>query len=225
MPTLLLTYFGPFSGTPSNPTGQVAQRVAQLLAGSAPGLSVQVRELPVEFAASSRALAEILDEVQPQIAIALGVAVGRDKVSLERVAINMDSARIPDNAGDQRTDTPIQLDGPTAYFSTLPTRAIFERLTADGLPLELSYSAGTFVCNHVFYELMHQTGGFIPAGFIHIPLSDSDLLKAKGQLSSPCAEAGGLEGKTAPTLALDLMAQILEGCIVLTLETLTQPGA
>lgn len=219
MPTLLLTYFGPFGGTPSNPTGQVAQRLAQLLATSAPGLNVQVRELPVEFAASSRALAEILDEVQPQVAIALGVAVGRDKVSLERVAINMDAARIPDNAGDQRTDTPIQVDGPTAYFSTLPTRAIFEQLTAEGLPVELSYTAGTFVCNHVFYELMHKTGGVIPAGFIHIPLSDSDLLNTTEPISAS-ADAGGVEGATPPTLTQELMAEILERGVLETLKTL-----
>lgn len=219
MPTLLLTYFGPFGGTPSNPTGQVAQRVAQLLATSMPGLKVQVRELPVEFAASSRVLAGALNEVQPQLAIALGVAAGRDKVSLERVAVNLDAARIPDNAGDQRTDRPIQVDGPAAYFSTLPTRAIFEQLTAEGLPLELSYTAGTFVCNHVFYELMHKTGGVIPAGFIHIPLSDSDIQNTAQPLSAS-ADAGGVEGTKPPTLPQELMAKILERCVLETFQAL-----
>lgn len=219
MPTLLLTYFGPFGGTPSNPTGETAQRVATLLTTSAPDVKVQVRELPVEFAASSRALAEVLDEVQPQVAIALGVAVGRAVVSLERVAINLDAARIPDNAGDQRTDIPIQVDGPAAYFSTLPTRAIVEQLTADGLPVELSYTAGTFVCNHVFYELMHATGSRIPAGFIHIPLSDSDIQNIPEPISAS-ADAGGVEGTVPPTLPQELMAEILERCVLLTLEAL-----
>lgn len=99
MTTLLLTYFGPFEGVPVNPSQAVAMGTQEALAVSVPDLTVEVEELPVEFAASSRVLGELLERFTPQLAISLGVAAGRDKVSLERVAINLDSARIPDNAG------------------------------------------------------------------------------------------------------------------------------
>lgn len=203
MTTLLLTYFGPFEGVPVNPSQAVALGVRKALAVSAPSLSVETHELPVEFAASSRVLSDLLERIKPQLAISLGVATGRDKVSLERVAINLDSARIPDNAGAQLIDQPIRSDGPDAYFSTLPTRVIFEQLAAQQLPAELSYTAGTFVCNHVFYELMHATKGAIPAGFIHIPLTHveagggADAAPGRPQVTAS-ADAGGVEGKSLP---------------------------
>lgn len=236
MTSLLLTYFGAFSGTPYNPTEAVARRAAAALLESAPGLTVHVKELPVEFAGSSKALSEALEEYEPDVAISLGVAVGREKVSLERVAINLDAARIADNAGAQLTDTPIRLDGPDAYFSALPTRAIFEELDAAGLPVELSYTAGTFVCNHVFYELRHATGGLIPAGFIHIPMSrpDTPASLAPGETASlqdagsglrAHAETGGVEGTDVPTVPEGQLALILERAVLLSLGHLPREKA
>lgn len=175
--TLLLTFFGPFPGVPVNPTVALAAGVQRLLAQMRPDLRVVARELPVSYNGSSTALRAALQEVRPDALISLGVAVGRDAVSLEQVAINLDSAGIKDNDGDRRCDEPIAQGGREAYFSSLPVRASFERLRAAGEPVEISYTAGTYVCNHVFYEgqrISHELGLSIPAGFVHVPATCAD---------------------------------------------------
>ena len=175
--TLLLTYFGPFPGVPVNPTVALAEGAVRALNTARPDLRVVARELPVSYDGSSAALRAALQEVQPDALISLGVAVGRDVVSLEQVAINLDSAGIEDNDGDRRCDEPIVPDGREAYFSSLPVRASFERLHAAGEPVEISYTAGTYVCNHVFYEgqrISRELGLSIPAGFVHVPATHAD---------------------------------------------------
>lgn len=175
--TLLLTYFGPFPGVPVNPTVALAEGAVRALNTARPDLRVVARELPVSYDGSSTALRAALQEVQPDALISLGVAVGRDVVSLEQVAINLDSAGIEDNDGDRRCDEPIVPDGREAYFSSLPVRASFERLRAAGEPVEISYTAGTYVCNHVFYEgqrISRDLGLSIPAGFVHVPATHAD---------------------------------------------------
>lgn len=175
--TLLLTYFGPFPGVPVNPTVALAEGAVRALNTARPDLRVVARELPVSYDGSSAALRAALQDVQPDALISLGVAVGRDVVSLEQVAINLDSAGIEDNDGDQRCDEPIAPDGREAYFSSLPVRASFERLRAAGEPVEISYTAGTYVCNHVFYEgqrISRELGLSIPAGFVHVPAICAD---------------------------------------------------
>ena len=175
--TLLLTFFGPFPGVPVNPTVALAAGVQRLLAQMRPDLRVVARELPVSYNGSSTALRAALHEVRPDALISLGVAVGRDAVSLEQVAINLDSAGIKDNDGDRRCDEPIAQGGREAYFSSLPVRASFERLRAAGEPVEISYTAGTYVCNHVFYEgqrISRELGLSIPAGFVHVPATCAD---------------------------------------------------
>ncbi len=175
--TLLLTYFGPFPGVPVNPTVALAEGAVRALNTARPDLRVVARELPVSYDGSSAALRAALQEVQPDALISLGVAVGRDVVSLEQVAINLDSAGIEDNDGDRRCDEPIAPDGREAYFSSLPVRASFERLHAAGEPVEISYTAGTYVCNHVFYEgqrISRELGLSIPAGFVHVPATCAD---------------------------------------------------
>lgn len=175
--TLLLTFFGPFPGVPVNPTVALAEGAQRLLARMRPDLNVITRELPVSYDGSSAALRAALQDVQPDALISLGVAVGRDVVSLEQVAINLDSAGIEDNDGDQRCDEPIAPGGQEAYFSSLPVRASFERLRAAGEPVEISYTAGTYVCNHVFYEgqrISRDLGLSIPAGFVHVPAICAD---------------------------------------------------
>ena len=148
--TLLITYFGPFPGVSVNPSGVIARQVADLLADES-AVRVVTREVPVSYAGSSEALGEILTDIRPDAVLSLGVAVGRDKVSFEKVAINLDSADIEDNDGVVRVDEAIAPEGREAYFSTLPVRASYERLRGVGLPVEISYTAGTYVCNHVFY--------------------------------------------------------------------------
>ena len=175
--TLLLTYFGPFPGVPVNPTVALAEGAVRALNTARPDLRVVARELPVSYDGSSAALRAALQDVQPDALISLGVAVGRDVVSLEQVAINLDSAGIEDNDGDRRCDEPIVPDGREAYFSSLPVRASFERLRAAGEPVEISYTAGTYVCNHVFYEgqrISRELGLSIPAGFVHVPAICAD---------------------------------------------------
>lgn len=175
--TLLLTYFGPFPGVPVNPTVALAEGAVRALNTARPDLRVVARELPVSYDGSSAALRAALQEVQPDALISLGVAVGRDVVSLEQVAINLDSAGIEDNDGDRRCDEPIVPDGREAYFSSLPVRAGYERLRAAGEPVEISYTAGTYVCNHVFYEgqrISRDLGLSIPAGFVHVPATRAD---------------------------------------------------
>ena len=175
--TLLLTYFGPFPGVPVNPTVALAEGAVRALNTARPDLRVVARELPVSYDGSSAALRAALQEAQPDALISLGVAVGRDVVSLEQVAINLDSAGIEDNDGDRRCDEPIVPDGREAYFSSLPVRASFERLRAAGEPVEISYTAGTYVCNHVFYEgqrISRELGLSIPAGFVHVPAICAD---------------------------------------------------
>ena len=175
--TLLLTYFGPFPGVPVNPTVALAEGAVRALNTARPDLRVVARELPVSYDGSSAALRAALQEVQPDALISLGVAVGRDVVSLEQVAINLDSAGIEDNDGDRRCDEPIVPDGREAYFSSLPVRASFERLRAAGEPVEISYTTGTYVCNHVFYEgqrISRELGLSIPAGFVHVPAICAD---------------------------------------------------
>ena len=175
--TLLLTYFGPFPGVPVNPTVALAEGAVRALNTARPDLRVVARELPVSYDGSSAALRAALQDVQPDALISLGVAVGRDVVSLEQVAINLDSAGIEDNDGDRRRDEPIVPDGREAYFSSLPVRASYERLHAAGEPVEISYTAGTYVCNHVFYEgqrISRELGLSIPAGFVHVPATCAD---------------------------------------------------
>ena len=175
--TLLLTYFGPFPGVPVNPTVALAEGAVRALNTARPDLRVVARELPVSYDGSSTALRAALQDVQPDALISLGVAVGRDVVSLEQVAINLDSAGIEDNDGDRRCDEPIAPGGREAYFSSLPVRASYERLHAAGEPVEISYTAGTYVCNHVFYEgqrISRELGLSIPAGFVHVPAICAD---------------------------------------------------
>ena len=194
--TLLLTYFGPFPGVPVNPTVALAEGAVRALNTARPDLRVVARELPVSYDGSSAALRAALQDVQPDALISLGVAVGRDVVSLEQVAINLDSAGIEDNDGDRRCDEPIAPDGREAYFSSLPVRASFERRRAAGEPVEISYTAGTYVCNHVFYEgqrITRELGLSIPAGFVHVPATCADGEETtKGVELTAHRDAGGV---------------------------------
>lgn len=227
MTSLLLTYFGPFEGVPQNPTGPLAQKLARALAHSAPEVTVHLRELPVEYEASGQLLRGLLAELEPQLAICLGVALGRQKVSLEEVARNLDSAPIPDNSGSYRSGQPIDPQGPPTYRSSLPLGALFEHFQAQGQPVEISQSAGSYVCNHVFYELMQATAGSIPAGFIHLPMLRDDsgsqgLEATAGSQLRAYTQTGGLElgeKEKMPTLPLGQVVGICEELILLTLKS------
>jgi pyroglutamyl-peptidase len=129
--------------------------------------------MPCVFGDAIDALAGAMDELQPQLVLCIGQAGGRAEITPERVAINIDDGRIADNAGHQPIDVPVVPGAPTAYFSTLPIKAIVRDLRAAGVPASVSNTAGTFVCNHIFYGLMHHIATHPAAGlrggFIHIP--------------------------------------------------------
>jgi pyroglutamyl-peptidase len=165
--TVLLTGFEPFNGADVNPSWEAARA---LDGWSGPGFQVAARELPCVFGRANLALFDAIDALQPDIVIGVGLAGGRHEISVERVALNVDDAGIPDNAGQQPVDATIADGGPAAYFSTLPIKAIVRALRLRGFPAGVSQTAGTFVCNHVFYGLMqHAQGRGMKAGFIHVP--------------------------------------------------------
>lgn len=166
--TVLLTGFEPFGGDARNPSAEIARALQGRVIR---GRRVVGVVLPCAFKASTAMLHRLLREHCPELVIATGLAGGRAEVAVERIAINVQDARIPDNAGAQPVDRPVVAGGPAAYWSTLPVKAIVARLRRDGLPAGVSQTAGTFVCNHVFYFLMHalRRQRKVRGGFIHVP--------------------------------------------------------
>ena len=167
-PTVLLTGFEAFGGESVNPSWLLAQALdGQVIEG----YRVVARLLPCVFGEALQVLDRALHEVRPSLVLALGQAAGRSELSLERVAINVDDARIADNAGARPVDTPVVRGAPAAYFSTLPIKAMTAAVRAAGLPAAVSQTAGTFVCNHVFFGLQHALAGSpVRSGFMHIPM-------------------------------------------------------
>ena len=179
--SVLLTGFEPFGGEVINPSGEIAR----LLHGTViAGHRVIGTLLPCVFGAAIKELQRQIQAVKPALVICVGQAGGRAEVTPERVAINVDDARIADNAGRQPVDRPVVRGGPAAYWSTLPIKAIVQQLRQRGIPAAVSQTAGTFVCNHVFYGLMHELRGQqkIRGGFIHVPFLPE---QAKDQPSLP----------------------------------------
>jgi pyroglutamyl-peptidase len=176
MKTVLLTGFEPFDGEPINPSWDAVQQLhGEVLAGA----QIVALQLPCVFGKSLTVLERAVRQYQPDVVIAVGQAGGRTDICPERVAINLDDARIADNAGKQPLDKAIRKQGPVAYFSTLPVKAIVKTLTDAGLPASVSHSAGTFVCNHVFYGLMalQEKHGIRACGFVHVPLLPSQAAR------------------------------------------------
>ena len=167
MTTALLTGFEPFAGADRNASWDAVELVASGWSGP---VELVTARLPVEFGRAGDELLALVDSREPAVVVATGVAVGRRAVTPERVALNLDDARIPDNAGRRPLERRIVDDGPDARFTRLPIRAMVERMTAAGLSAEESLSAGSYVCNHVFYRLLHHLEARgTAAGFIHVP--------------------------------------------------------
>lgn len=166
--TVLLTGFEPFGGDAVNPSGDVLADVAATW-DRAERLVTAL--LPVEFGTAADRLDALVARHEPALVVALGLAAGRTAITPERVAVNLDDARIPDNAGAAPRDVPVVAGAPTAYFSTLPVKAIVAALEADGLPAALSHTAGSFVCNHLFFRVQHALAGRagVRSGFVHVP--------------------------------------------------------
>lgn len=168
LPRVLLTGFEPFGGEAINPSWEAVRALqGEVIAGH----RIEVLCLPVVFGAALAPLRAALRRQRPALVIAVGLAASRSALSVERIAINVDDARIADNAGAQPVDQPVVQGGPAAYFARLPVKAIRQAWLEAGLPAEVSQSAGTFVCNHVFYVLLHalRRRPAVRAGFIHVP--------------------------------------------------------
>ncbi|HYF19392.1 MAG TPA: pyroglutamyl-peptidase I, partial [Ramlibacter sp.] len=168
---ILLTGFDPFGGQPINPSWMAANALDGL---QVDGHMVVAAQLPTEFGRSLHVLDQLLAEHRPSLVVCTGQAAGRSAISLERVAINVNDARIPDNAGAQPIDTPVVQDAPAAYFTTLPIKAMLATMLGQGIRADVSQTAGTFVCNHVFYGLMHRLAtepalAHTRGGLLHVP--------------------------------------------------------
>jgi len=183
MKNVLVTGFEPFGGEHINPSWELARALNGEAIGGARVVAVQ---LPCVFGEALRRLDEALARVKPVAVLAIGQAGGRCDLSLERVAINVDDARIPDNAGAQPVDEPVIASGPAAFFSTLPIKAIVTALREAGYPASVSQTAGTFVCNHLFYGLQHRLDGqHVRSGFMHIPYLPEQAARHAGAPSLP----------------------------------------
>ena len=187
----LVTGFEPFGADAVNPSREAMMRLPARLGD----IAIETRVLPTVFGRAIAALEDAVVTAHPDIVLCVGLAGGRAELSLERVAINVDDARIPDNDGQQPIDRPIAGGGPAAYFTGLPVKAAVRALREAGLPAIVSNTAGTFVCNHVFYGLMHLVATRrlpLRGGFLHVPYLPG--------------QAAALSGM--PSMALD---QIVEG--------------
>lgn len=168
MRKVLLTGFEPFGGESINPSLEVVKLMASR---QLENVQIIGCEVPVIRYQAIETVAQAIEQHQPDLVIMIGQAAGRSAITPERVAINLDDYRIEDNAGNQPVDEPIMVTGPAAYFSSLPVKAITHALQQAGIPCQLSHSAGTFVCNHLFYGIQHYLQARpIRSGFIHIPL-------------------------------------------------------
>lgn len=199
MTTVLLTGFEPFAGAASNSSWDAVERVAETWSGDA---ELVIELLPVTFAGASNAITRLIEHHAPDLVISVGLADGRDAITPERVALNVEDARIPDNDGDQPVDRPVVEGGPDAHFTRLPVKRIAERIREAGIPSKVSDTAGTYVCNSLMYRELHaiQNTGVI-AGFIHVPCSPALA-----------------EGTDHPSLEVDDMARAITIAIETSLE-------
>ncbi len=187
-PIVLLTGFDPFGGEAINPSWEA---VARLHGATIAGHRIESVQLPTAFVRGANALLDALERHRPALVLCIGQAGGRDALSLERIAINLIDARIPDNDAAQPIDIPSIAGAPPAYFSTLPIKAMHAALHTAGIRSDVSHTAGTFVCNHVFYVLMHAlaaegagaSNARIRGGFVHVPYLPEQALRYGGKAS------------------------------------------
>jgi len=184
MTKVLLTGFEPFGKATLNPSGEIVKQIS--------GDNIVTAILPVAYAQSAERLLALIAEHKPDVVICLGQAEGRTHISPERIAINLDDARLADNEGVIRNDVQIIAGGPVAYESTLPVKEFVKATNDAGVPAAVSLSAGAFLCNHVFYVAQdHFKGTKVRSGFVHVPLMDE--------------QAGEFPG--LPTMPLDQMVK------------------
>lgn len=206
---VLFTGFEAFGGETVNPSALALEHLCQ----QTPPLGVvwQKLILPVEFRRSAALLQQSIQQWQPDLVLCIGQAGGRAAISLEQVAINLVEARIPDNSGWQPSGEPVVADGPTAYFSTLPLKAMRQQIQHCGIPVNISYTAGTYVCNALMYQLLHCLTNFpgCRGGFIHIPYAPAQVV-----------------AKTdSPSMDLALVVQALQAMVLCCMQHQTDISA
>ena len=200
--SILITGFEPFDGEAENPSWEA---VRPLEDERIEGHRIVARLMPCVFGEAIDRLEDEIAALDPQIVICVGQAAGRAEISIERVAINLEDARIPDNSGAQPLDRPIVSKGPAAYFSSLPVKAIVRDLHGAGIPAGASQTAGTFVCNHIFYGACHVRASRrlkFRTGFIHVPYSPAQAVNHPG----------------LPSLAVPTVTQALRIAVATTLR-------
>lgn len=190
---ILVTGFDPFEDEPINPSWEAVRRLPDRV-GEA---EVVTLEIPTVFGKSAAVVHDAVREHRPDVVVCVGQAGGRFAVSPERVAINVDDGRIPDNEGKQPIDEPIQPDGPAAYFSSLPVKAMVTAMREAGVPAVVSNTAGTYICNHIMYQVLHMIDREFPqmrGGFVHVPYAPQQVVDKPG----------------APSLSIEDMTTALE---------------
>ena len=193
----LVTGFDPFGGESVNPAYEAVKLLPDVIGGA----EIFKLEIPTVFSLSGPAVEEGIRKYQPDVVICVGQAGGRASISVEKVAINFVDARIPDNNGEQPLDEPLQADGPAAYFATLPVKAMVQHVKEAGLPCYLSFTAGTYVCNSIMYNVLYMCEKRYPgirAGFIHVPYACGQVID---------------KANTTPSMPLETIAKSLEYAI------------
>lgn len=190
---ILVTGFDPFGGEKVNP----AYEAVKLLPQKIKGAEIIKLEIPTVFAKAPEVVKEAMKKYKPDAVLNVGQAGGRCGITVEKVAINYVEARIPDNEGDQPSDQLLREDGETAYFSTLPIKAMVDNMRKNGIPSSISYTAGTYVCNAVMYTTLYNISKEFPGtigGFIHVPYEMGQVLDKPKMPSLPVETiAKGLE--------------------------------
>lgn len=199
---VLITGFEPFGNEKVNPSWLAVKGLPDKLYGA----EIIKVQLPVVFYEANKQLGEMIRRQTPDIIIGVGQAGGRSAIAIERVAINCDDARIPDNNGNQPIDLDVVPGGPSAYFSSLPIKAISHKIRAFGIPCSVSNSAGTYVCNHLMYGICHIIATEYPAargGFIHVPYIPEQVV----------------ENPSQPSMSLECIIKAIEVAIITSIET------
>lgn len=193
---ILVTGFDPFGGEPINPAIETVKRLPDTIAGA----EIIKLEIPTVCHKSLKVIDETIAKYNPDAVLSIGQAGGRPDITVERVGINVDDCRIPDNEGNQIIDEPVYADGPDAYFVTVPIKAMVQNIQNQGIPASVSNTAGTFVCNHVTYGVCHLIATKYPgkrSGFIHIPFLPQQVT----------------DKKNMPSMSQDLMVKAIEAAI------------
>lgn len=200
---ILVTGFDPFGDDLTNPAIEAVKRLPDTIAGA----SITKLEIPTVFHKSASVVKEALQANEYDYVLAVGQAGGRFDLTFERVAINVDDARIPDNDGQQPIDVPIQADGDSAYFTQHPVKAMVTAVKEAGIPASVSNSAGTFVCNHIMYQCLYLTHTDFPkvkAGFMHVPFLPEQVLNRSDTPSMSLENiVAGLTAAIAQMVAFD----------------------